>query len=310
MATILVTGFPGFLGSALLPKVLARLPGEQATCLVQTRWMSLARERLAALAAAHPMLAGRVHLVDGDITQPDLGLRDSPALADRVVEIFHLAAVYDLSVGRDLAMRVNVEGTRHLLAFAARCRALRRLHYVSTCYVSGRYPGRFTEDMLAEGQSFNNHYEETKYLAELEVQRAMRDGLPATIYRPSVVVGDSVSTRPETRGGVFALADPQPLTVDEILREPAKATGRTVIRLPLPRWLAKGAIDHLPGVGRLLRIPSSAVDYFDLPTTFDTRHAQQALAAGGIHCPPFRRYVSHLVRFMRAHGELGPSAMT
>ncbi len=162
MAAIFFTGFPGFLGSALLPKVLARSPGDEATCLVQSRWMALARERVAALAAAHPTLFGRVHLADGDITQPDLGLAGAAALAERVVDIFHLAAVYDLSVGRELAVRVNVEGTSNLLAFAARCRSLHRLHYVSTCYVSGRYPGLFTEEMLVEGQAFNNHYEETK----------------------------------------------------------------------------------------------------------------------------------------------------
>ncbi len=119
-----------------------------------------------------------------------------------------------------------------------------------------------------------------------------------------------LSARPETRGGVYALADPRPLTVDEILRELAHVTGRTVLRVPLPRWLAKDAIDHLPGVFSLLRIPSSAVDYFVLPTTFDTRHAQEALAAGGIRCPPFRRYLPRLVAFMRTHGEVGAPAMT
>jgi len=51
-------------------------------------------------------------------------------------------------------------------------RDIERLHYVSTCYVSGRYPGLFTEAMLDQGQTFNNFYEATKYLAEVLVQRA------------------------------------------------------------------------------------------------------------------------------------------
>ena len=69
----------------------------------------------------------------------------------------------------------------------------RRVHYVSTCYVSGRWQGLFEEKDLERipQQTFNNFYEETKFLAEVEVQRRMRDDkLPVTIYRPAVVVGD------------------------------------------------------------------------------------------------------------------------
>jgi len=88
-------------------------------------------------------------------------------------------------------MKVNVEGTRHMLDFADGCSSLRRFQYVSTCYVSGRYAGIFRETDLSKGQTFNNFYEETKYLAEVEVQEQMRQGLPATIYRPAIVVGDS-----------------------------------------------------------------------------------------------------------------------
>ena len=62
------------------------------------------------------------------------------------------------------------------MELARRCKALDRLHYVSTCYVSGRYVGIFGEEDLDKGQTFNNYYEETKYLAEVEVQARMRAG--------------------------------------------------------------------------------------------------------------------------------------
>ncbi|HET9012145.1 MAG TPA: SDR family oxidoreductase, partial [Gemmatimonadaceae bacterium] len=206
MDTVLFTGFPGFLGSELLPRVLTRMRDAAAVCLVQPKYAPLARTRLDELVARSPDLAGRVRIVEGDIVLPDLGLGAATELASSVVEIFHLAAVYDLSVGRALAMRVNVDGTTHMLAFAARCPRLRRFQYVSTCYVSGRFPGTFTEDMLEEGQTFNNFYEETKYLAEVEVRRAMREGLPATIYRPAVVVGDSTTgTTQKYDGPYFAM---------------------------------------------------------------------------------------------------------
>jgi thioester reductase-like protein len=358
---IFLTGFPGFLGTELLPRVLARMPDAEAICLVQAKFMGQAHARVAALARTHRKTAGRVTLVEGDITRRGLGLRGAAALATRVVEIFHLAAVYDLSVPRDFAMRVNVTGTRNMLAFARRCPALRRFHYVSTCYVAGRHPGVFTEDMLEESQEFNNAYEETKYLAEVAVRRAMRAGLPVTIYRPAVVVGDSatgitqkydgpyfamqwlmrqpriavmpvvgdtrrtrfnavprdfvvnaiayLSGRAESLNRVYQLADPDAPTVREMLHDIAAATHRSVIPLRLPLRVAKTAIDRVPGVYQLLRIPSSAIDYFVLPATFGTEHAERDLRGSGIRCPPFREYAGRLVEFMREHPALGAAAM-
>ena len=191
--TVFLTGFPGFLGSALVDRLLAR--GEHVTCLVQAKYRDLAEEGRDELEREHGV-DDRIALVDGDITDSDLGLPEAggdayDALADRTTELYHLAAVYDLGVDRDLAMRVNVDGTEHVLDFCRACDGLDRLHYVSTCYVSGRYPGAFTEDMLVEGQSFNNHYESTKFLAEVAVQDAMDEGVPATVYRPAIAVGNS-----------------------------------------------------------------------------------------------------------------------
>jgi nucleoside-diphosphate-sugar epimerase len=180
MSTVLFTGFPGFLGSELLPRVLARDPAARAACIVQPKFVALAKRRADEIGGRHPALANRIDLVEGDITKAGLGLAGGPARAD-VSEIYHLAAVYDLSVGRDLGVRVNVDGTRNVLDYAAECPNLKRVQYVSTCYVSGKFEGVFSEDDLERGQHFNNHYEETKYLAEIEVRRRSAGGLPVTI---------------------------------------------------------------------------------------------------------------------------------
>jgi thioester reductase-like protein len=361
MPTVLFTGFPGFLGSELLPRVLDRSPEHRALCLVQPKFAALALERAERLAEQDPSLAGRIGLVEGDICRPGLGLTDPDGVAAGVEEIFHLAAVYDLSVGRDLAVRVNVEGTRNVLEIARRAPRLRRLQYVSTCYVSGRHPGLFTERDLEVGQRFNNFYEETKFLAEVEVQQAMRDGLPVSIYRPSIVVGDSrtgttqkydgpyfairwllrqpgiaifpivgdpratefnvvprdfvidaiahLSALEEASGGVFQLADPAPMTVDGMLRILAEASGRRIVRVPLPLAAAKRAIDHVPGVYRLMGIPSSAVDYMVHPTRYGTDAASALLEPAGITVPPFASYAARLVGFVRANPEIGAAAM-
>ncbi|HEX9708943.1 MAG TPA: SDR family oxidoreductase, partial [Candidatus Thermoplasmatota archaeon] len=156
------------------------------------------------LMAGAPALAGRIDLMRGDITRPRLGL-DGPPPA-RVRQVWHLAAAYDLTIPRGMALRVNRDGTRHVLALAAGLKELERFHHVSTCYVSGHHPGTFSEADLDIGQTFNNHYEETKYLAELEVRAASQAGLPVTVYRPSVVVGDSVTGEtPKLDGPYFVV---------------------------------------------------------------------------------------------------------
>lgn len=191
MDTVFVTGFPGFLGSRLVPRLLAREHEARAVCLVQPKFDTLAKARVEELVAADASLAGRIECVAGDLTADGLGLAEGGAIAADTTEVWHLGAVYDLGVAREVGMAVNVEGTRNVLRFAAECPRLRRHHYVSTCYVSGHHCGPFKETDLDVGQAFNNFYEETKFLAEVEVARARQGGMPTTVYRPAIVVGDS-----------------------------------------------------------------------------------------------------------------------
>lgn len=356
--TVLMTGFPGFLGSALLPGILKRT-GDSAICLVQPKFGTLAQRRVAELSSTEPFLEGRIQLVEGDITQPGLGVA-ADTLTD-VTEAWHLAAAYDLAVPRDVAVRVNVNGTRNVLEAIERCPRLTRLHYFSTCYVSGRYAGPFSEDDLEVGASFNNHYEETKHLAEADVRWHMSAGMPATIYRPSIVVGDSrtgqtqkfdgpyfimqwllrqpryailpmvgdpattrVNVVPRdfivdavgylsglsvSEGRTYQLADPRPLTVEEMVDALAQATGRELLRVPLPLKLTKASLAHVPGIYRLMRIPPEAVDYFAQPTFYMTDHCRADLAGSGIEAPAFRSYVDRLVDYMRSHPNVSSAAM-
>lgn len=93
-----------------------------------------------------------------------------------------------------------------MLAVCKNLPQLTRLQYVSTCYVSGRYDGEFGEDVLELDQPFRNHYESTKYDAELLVRHAMARGLPATIYRPGIVVGDSATGETQKFDGPYFIA--------------------------------------------------------------------------------------------------------
>ena len=187
---ILFTGFPGFLGARLLPRLLELRPGSAFRCLVQAKFEDAARASLREIEGAHPHTRGRITTVVGDITKERLGLTPDVvrSLQKDLAGCYHLAAVYDLAVGPDVARRINVEGTRNLLRFLEDAPRLERLDYVSTAYVSGNAVGTYRETDLDVGQKFKNHYEETKFLAEVDV---VGSGLPYAVYRPAIVVGDS-----------------------------------------------------------------------------------------------------------------------
>lgn len=202
--TIFLTGFPGFIAGRLVKRLA--LEGARFLLLVQPAFMQRAREEVASLASELSVSADNFYLIEGDITQPDLGM--SPPELERAraqaTVLFHLAAIYDLAVESNLATRVNVEGTRHVNQFALTLPGLRRYHYVSTCYVAGLRTGRILETELRHDAGFRNFYEETKYLAELEVE-ALKELLPVTIHRPSVVCGDSRTGETAKYDGVYYL---------------------------------------------------------------------------------------------------------
>src|SRR5690606_20474817 len=303
--TFFLTGFPGFLGSRLLPRLLRRSPGARAVCLVQPKFAALAKDRVRALEADDPTLAGRIELVPGDLTVPGLGLDDPDALAAATTEIWHLAAVYDLGVPRAVGMRVNVEGTRNVLRFAEGCPGLRRHHYVSTCYVSGRHCGPYRETDLDVGQSFNNFYEETKFLAEVEVAEAREGGMPTTVYRPAIVVGDSRTGETQKFDGPYFMLQwlarqPRGRALVPLVGDP------TMVRFNMvPSDFVIDAVDHLSGLGAslgrtyqladprpltvdaLLDEMCRAVDRGGIRVRLPRRLATWALAS----IPPLARYV-------------------
>jgi nucleoside-diphosphate-sugar epimerase len=198
-----VTGYPGFIGKRLVRRLAADLrERDRLVLLVQPKNSSAAEEDAAAVVGA-----GRVDLVEGDLEQMHLGLSGAEfkALGRELTDVWHLAARSHLGAGRAEMRRVNVEGTRNVLDLALSARRLRRFSHFSTSYVSGDRVGVILEEELAMGQRFHNAYEETKYQAELLVRRAQGD-IPATVLRPSIVVGDSRTGEIDRFEGPYALA--------------------------------------------------------------------------------------------------------
>lgn len=215
-ATIFITGFPGFIATRLLKRLA--MEKSRFILLVQPALLQRARAEIAEIASETSAARESFQIVEGDITQENLGMASAELEAARreTTVLFHLAAIYDLAVEREPAMLVNVEGTRNVNNLAKTIPNLRRYHYVSTCYVAGKRKGLILESELRHDAGFRNHYEETKYAAELEVE-ALKSELPVTIHRPAVVCGDSLTGETAKYDGIYYLIHylrkwPGPLT--------------------------------------------------------------------------------------------------
>lgn len=187
------TGFPGFISNQLIRELVRRderinkiyllvLPQQRAKAEKETKRIE---DELDGMKIAF-------EIVMGDITKEHLGfsLEVYHELQQQVTHLFHLAAIYDLAVPEKLARLVNVVGTKQVNEWAKGVIALKRYTYFSTAYVAGMREGCLYEHELKLPMSFRNHYERTKYEAELMVEELKKE-IPITIIRPGIVKGHS-----------------------------------------------------------------------------------------------------------------------
>lgn len=202
----LLTGATGFLGREVLVRLLAR----GSPVLVTTRrrddeTIEAARARLLlVLSKTDPGVSAELLTVAfGDVTEPELGL--SPEAARWLeaggrdpVQLIHGAAEVRFDLPWPVMHAQNVVGTENVLAFARGLAERGRLHrfeHVSTTYVAGDRTDVAGEGEVDVGQTPRNNYERSKLQAEVVVEKARADGLPVTVHRPSIIVGDSRSGR-------------------------------------------------------------------------------------------------------------------
>src|ERR1044072_803561 len=116
--TLFITGFPGFIANRLL-KRLARKDCD-FILLVQPSLVSHALEEIERINQLIDRRVADFQIVEGDISQPRLALSDVDLelVHQAPTRVFHFAAVYDLAVPEDVAMRVNAVGTRNAVDLA------------------------------------------------------------------------------------------------------------------------------------------------------------------------------------------------
>ena len=197
--TLLITGATGGIGRELVRLFLEKTQ-DRLLLIVRPRPTDPPQERMAKLLnkmGINGQSKGRIEILPGDVSQPRLGLstEDWKQAAHQTDEFYHIAALTSLGASWEEAARINLRGTLHSLDLAREAASkgkLRRFFYFSTAYVAGSLtPIHALEDELPENPSFANAYEETKHQAERKVREALAEGLPVTIFRPSIVVGDS-----------------------------------------------------------------------------------------------------------------------
>jgi nucleoside-diphosphate-sugar epimerase len=170
--TAFVTGATGFLGQNLVERLVAA--GWSVIAFHRARAALGILERLPVTLAAGKLLETRALVA---------------AMPKGVDAVFHVAGDTSMWRGhRVRQMRVNVEGTRNVLAAAFGAGARRFVH-VSTVGVYDHDHGVIDESTPQTGGKSSVGYVKTKYLAELLVRTAVERGLEAVIVNPSHIVG-------------------------------------------------------------------------------------------------------------------------
>ena len=191
MSTALITGFPGFLAKNIIQELRKQTVFTTIYVLVLPDQLEKAKEMIQEI-YRDGFLNQRIVIVEGDITIRNAGIEVElfEQLRNEVEYVWHLAAIYDLAVPQEVAWKVNVLGTGMFNDFVLQFPQIKRYLYFSTAYVAGKREGNLLETELIKPNGFKNHYEETKYEAEVLVEK-LKEKIPVTIIRPGIVAGHS-----------------------------------------------------------------------------------------------------------------------
>lgn len=213
ISTVLLTGATGLVGRFLLAGLMRRQVPTIVLARAQTHRTAMARidEALAPF-ESHNLLP-RPIVLEADLNTPGLSL-DRPSLEilrSTPLRILHSAAsirfIADSPTGEPYA--TNVNGTQNLLTLARNWN-VDQFHHVSTAYVqcdrspeTDREFRRAYEASVVSLDKAGNDYERSKIQSEQLILNCSHIG-SKTIYRPSIVVGDSVTGYTSTYHGFYA----------------------------------------------------------------------------------------------------------
>lgn len=105
--------------------------------------------------------------------------------------VIHAAARVSFNPADDAAvLEENVEGTINMVTLAADLGVSRFCHVSSIAALGDREPGKLTDEEFSwKNDKSASSYSKSKFLAEMEVWRAVHEGLPCVVVNPSVILG-------------------------------------------------------------------------------------------------------------------------
>lgn len=201
MTNIFITGGTGLLGWDIVKELLKK-KDTRLYLLARGRKGKSGQDRINGLikksykGTERKAVSRRIQVIEGDITEKRLGIAMScmNKLCKEIDTIYHSAALCEFGIPWERIKKINVYGTKNVLDFAMKCKKngqFKSLNYISTVGVAGKAKGIFYEDDLDVDQAFNNTYERSKFEAEKLVEKYRKKGLIVSVYRPSIITGDS-----------------------------------------------------------------------------------------------------------------------
>ncbi len=224
-----ITGATGFLGTALVERILRSVPDSEVVLLIRPGRRTTAMQRATREILKNDCfdrlreelgddfdadMASRVEAVGGDVTTDGLGLDE--AGRQRLSEcdiVVHSAASVSFDSPLDTAVEVNLLGPSRVAAAVKEARELAAgqgrigpVHFlpVSTAYVAGTHQGEAKEELL-EGNRFTV---DVDWRQEVAAARRQRADLDAESRRPQRLAGFAKRARSELGGaGLHLLAE-------------------------------------------------------------------------------------------------------
>ncbi len=204
---IFLTGSTGYIGGYIVAGLLEN-HREPLNLLVRAKDHAEAEARLWQSLQLHfdfPKFSGylhsRINIFRGDLTNKYFGLSESDyqKLADTTESVIHCAASLNRKSEKS-CLNTNLRGTLEVVQLAKRAHqhhGLRRISHVSTVAVAGKRQDEIVqEDTSVDWQrSDYDPYARTKKFCEHMIRELLPE-VPRTIFRPSIVLGDSRA--PET----------------------------------------------------------------------------------------------------------------
>src|SRR5580658_2247400 len=191
-----ITGATGFLGTALVERILRCVPEAEITVLIRPGRRADAAARLAREVIKNDCfdrlrhelgdefaaeVGRRVQAVAGDVGRDGLGLDEDGREALRGADVvIHSAATVSFDAPLTQAVEINLLGPSRVAAAMSDVGSAGHLIAVSTAYVASTHQGEAKEELLSE----NRYTLDVSWRDEVTAARRLRDDLQAESRKP------------------------------------------------------------------------------------------------------------------------------